>query len=231
MGKRVTQKISDKKKLVHQPFYSIIIATYNRSKLLRTALDSLISQTEDDWEAIIVDDGSTDDTYQKVSPYLKSYPNIKYIKKDHSGVSKSKNEGISASAGKFISFLDSDDEYDPRHLETRKNILMGNLSIKFLYGGAKILGNQFVPDRFNYNIKVNLRDCVIGGTFFIEKTAFSQLNGFKNIELGSDADLFDRAKKSGLNMKETNIPTYIYHHETDDSITNKFYSFQNQISA
>ena len=100
---------------------------------------------------------------------------------------------------------------------------MQNPSTGFLYGGAKIIGNQYVPDRFNYARKINLNKCVIGGTFFIERNILISLNGFRNILVGTDADLFDLAKKTRIVMMETNLPTYIYHHETQDSITNKLY--------
>lgn len=206
---------------VSPPFFSIIITTYNRAQLLKRALNSLVSQTEQEWEAIIVDDGSTDDTYPQVLSYLRSYPKIKYLRKVHNGDPLSKNKGIWSSNGKFISFLDSDDEYNPSHLESRKKILMQNPSLKFLYGGATILGNQYVPDRFDCTKNIKLNKCVIGGTFFIERNTLFSLNGFKNILLGADGDLFDRAKNTRTTMKEAKIPTYIYHHETQDSITNK----------
>jgi glycosyltransferase involved in cell wall biosynthesis len=202
------------------PFFSIIITTYNRAYILKNALDSLIAQTEDDWEAIIIDDESTDDTYLQVLPYLKSDYAIKYIRKTHSGESLSKNTGIKISAGRYISFLDSDDEYSPIHLHSRKMILMENPAVSFLYGGARIIGNQYVPDRFDYNKKINLSECTIGGTFFIERSVLFQLNGFRNITLGTDADLFERAVREGINMMETKIVSYIYHHESEDSITN-----------
>lgn len=223
MKNQLDQNKSYDTKLVSQPFFSIIISTYNRAQLIKRALNSLISQTEKDWEAIIVNDESTDDTYSQVLPYLRSYAKIKYFRKDHSGEVMSKNEGIRSSIGKFISFLDSDDEYQPTHLESRKAVLMQNPSIGFLYGGVKILGNQYVPDRFNYTKKISLNNCVIGGTFFIERNIIISLNGFRKILLGSDADLFDRAKKARILMVETNLPTYIYHHDTVDSITNKLY--------
>lgn len=203
------------------PFFSIIIATYNRAELLIRALNSLIVQTESDWEAIIVDDGSTDDTYSQVIPLIRSYSKLKYLYRSHEGEAITKNAGIWSATGKFITFLDSDDEYDPMHLESRKNILLKNPAVSFLYGGTTILGNQFVPDRFNSECEIHLNNCVIGGTFFIEKRVMVQLKGLRKILLGTDADLFDRAKKAGIVMKETNLPTYIYHHETEDSITNK----------
>ncbi|MFB9055160.1 glycosyltransferase family 2 protein [Mariniflexile ostreae] len=205
------------------PFFSIIVTTYNRAKLLTRALDSLIAQTTTDWEVILVDDGSTDNTYAAILPYLKAHPKIKYVLKEHSGEVYSKNEGIRASQGKYITFLDSDDAYDPTHLENRKHILTQNPEVKFLYGGVHVLGNQFVPDRFDHSKSIHLNDCVIGGSFFVEKEVFHFLNGLKQMPLGTDADLFDRAQKAGVRMMEAHAKTYIYHHENQDSITNKMY--------
>lgn len=219
--KLTTNQNSDKNtKLASPPFFSIIITTYNRAHILKKTLDSLISQTEDDWEAIIVDDESTDDTYLQILPYLHLYPKIRYLLKDHSGEAMSKNAGVSLSSGQFISFLDSDDEYNPTHLESRKKILIQDPAIRFLYGGVKIIGNQYVPDRFDYEKRISLSECVIGGTFFIEKSLFVQLGGFRKILLGADADLFERAERVGISIKEIKMPTYIYHHENEDSITN-----------
>ena len=211
-----------------RPFFSIIITTYNRVKLLKRALDSLILQTENDWEAIIVDDGSNVNIYSEVVPYLIAYPKITYLWKIHSGEALSKNAGIFSSSGKFISFLDSDDEYQPNHLESRKSILKQNPDARFLHGGASIIGNQYVPDRFNDEKLINLNECVIGGTFFIERSLMYQLKGFRKIYLGTDADLFDRALKEGIEIIETGQKTYIYHHETENSITNKLYNDQLQ---
>ena len=93
--------------------------------------------------------------------------------------------------------------------------------MRFLHGGAKIIGNQYVPDRFNYKKRINLSECVIGGTFFIERNLLFQLNGFRKIILGTDSDLFERAVESDISIMKTEFPTYIYHHENEDSITNR----------
>ena len=209
--------------LYRQPMFSVVITTYNRANLLIRSLKSLIRQTENDWEVIIVDDGSTDDTYSQIKCYLESGNRIKYFRKRHSGEALTKNHGINLSNGKFITFLDSDDEYAPNHLKSRKDFLLQNPEIKFLYGGIKILGNQYVPDKNDPAMKINLSDCVIGGTFVIERETLLLLKGFKNIVLGPDSDLFQRARKKNITIAEVKLPTYIYHHDNPDSITNTLY--------
>ncbi|HKK41823.1 MAG TPA: glycosyltransferase family A protein [Bacteroidales bacterium] len=209
------------------PLFSVVITTYNRAELLKRALDSLVLQTEKNWEAIIVDDESTDNTYTEVLPYLESYPAISYLKKEHSGEPLSKNAGIFYASGKYVTFLDSDDEYAPEHLELRREILTGDASLSFLHGGVKVIGNPMVPDRFDPEKSVPLSECVIGGTFFIGREILYELGGFRDIYLGADADLLDRALNKGINIKKTAYPTYIYHHEVEDSITNMLFSDNN----
>ncbi len=216
------------KSMISRPMFSIVITTYNRAGLLKRALDSLVSQTENDWEAIVVDDGSTDDTHAQLLPYLKSYSNIKYIWKQHSGAVPSKNRGIKAAAGKFVAFLDSDDEYHPSHLESRKRFLIANPAVRFLYGGVKIIGNPYVPDKDNPSARINLHNCVIGGSFIIDRKVLLSLNGFRDMILGSDADMFERIKNIRIKMAEIKQKTYIYHHENPESTTNILYKKQRQ---
>ncbi|MBS0010139.1 MAG: glycosyltransferase family 2 protein [Bacteroidales bacterium] len=207
--------------MTQAPMFSVLIATYNRSALLTRALESLLRQTEKEWEGIIVDDGSTDDTHEKILPLLQAYPQLKYLLKPHRGVVAAKNHAIKSSSGKYITFLDSDDEYHPSHLRSRKEFLIQNPDIRFLYGGLKILGDQYVPDVYNPSTKIHLNDCVVGGTFFIERETLLSLDGFSDMLLGSDHDLFQRARKKKIKMARIDEATYIYHHENTDSITNR----------
>ena len=213
----------DEAKMVSQPFFSVVIATFNRAELLKRALKSLLLQTEKDWEAIIVDDESTDDTHKQIESYLESYPQIIYQRKLHSGWISSRNEGIRVSGGKFITFLDSDDEYRLSHLKTRKSFLIKNPEVRFLYGGAEIIGNQYVPDKDDPSTRIHLRDCMISGTFVIERETLLSLDGFREIALGSDFDLYKRARGKKIPMAEIKTPTYIYHHDNPDSVTNRLY--------
>lgn len=100
------------------PKVSIIIPTYNRADLLPRAIGSVINQTYKNWELIIVDDGSTDNSKEVISGYLKSEIRIKYLFELNSGgASAPRNLGISKASGEYITFLDSDDEYLPTNLE------------------------------------------------------------------------------------------------------------------
>lgn len=202
-----------------QPFFSVIITTYNRKMLLRRALQSLIQQTETDWEAIIIDDGSTDNTEFEIKPFLNDN-RLQFIYQKNTGYSLAKNSGIFLAKGKYVTFLDSDDEYLLSHLETRKEILTQHPEIDFLYGGLSVIGNEYVPDRFDNRKLVHLNDCVIGGTFFIKKELAFSLNGFRDIAMGSDAEFFERVGATGSVIQKTSMPTYIYHRENPDSLTN-----------
>jgi glycosyltransferase involved in cell wall biosynthesis len=96
------------------PFFSIIIPTYNRAKFLPDALQSVIDQTYANWECIVVDDGSTDETEDVIE--LFSDERIRYYRKKHEERSIARNYGIDKAKGEFICFLDSDDLYEDNHL-------------------------------------------------------------------------------------------------------------------
>ncbi len=214
---------------VEQPFFSVVIATYNRAHLLNRALNSLLIQTMEDWEAIVVDDGSEDNTSQLIESYVKADKRIHYFKKEHSGVALTKNKGIELAKGQFVTFLDSDDAYKANHLMLRYKYLLNNSSIDFLHGGAKVIGNQFVPNRFDTTKKIHLSNCKIGGTFFVRKSCLIALSGFKNIPLAEDADLLERAKVFNCTLMKIKDPTYIYHRDHQESLTKNLFKQQNKL--
>lgn len=97
---------------------SIIMPTYNCGAFIGQSIDSVLSQTVKDWELIIVDDCSTDDTEIVVKKYVKRYAQIYYRKLPHnSGPAVARNEAIRQAKGKYIAFLDSDDVWFPHKLE------------------------------------------------------------------------------------------------------------------
>ncbi len=98
------------------PRVSIIIPTYNRHKFLQEAIDSVLAQSYRDYELIVVDDGSTDETAEVAHKYNGK---LSYIYQQNRGVSAARNKGIAASTGDYICFLDSDDLWQPDKLKVQ----------------------------------------------------------------------------------------------------------------
>lgn len=97
-----------------KPFFSIVIPAYNRAYILPRTIQSVLNQQFTDWELIIIDDGSKDNTAEVVKEYKD--PRIQYHYQNNSERSAARNHGIRRSAGQYICFLDSDDEFLPDHL-------------------------------------------------------------------------------------------------------------------
>jgi glycosyltransferase involved in cell wall biosynthesis len=204
-----------------EPLFSVILTTYNRNYLAQRAINSLINQTMHNWELIIVDDGSTDSSYQTLIPECLFNDKIRYIFHSNRKQAYSKNTGIIASTGKYVTFLDSDDEYLPNHLESREKILLKYPEIDLLHGGIEIIGSQFVPDMRNTSKMIHLSKCVASGTFFCKREKALQIGGFDDIEYGDDTVFFDKCLNSNLVIYKTDIKTYKYYRNIDDSICNR----------
>ena len=101
-----------------RPFFSIILPTYNRAEFLDRCIISVLNQSVTDWELLIIDDGSIDNTGEVVEKYTSADGRIKYIYQTNQKTSAARNLGLKKAAGKYICFIDSDDEYDNNHLET-----------------------------------------------------------------------------------------------------------------
>lgn len=99
-----------------KPIVSIVTPTFNRAHTLQSAIDSVLAQTYQKWELIIIDDGSADDTKELVEAIKDK--RVKYLRTQNGGPSKARNYGIEQAEGKWIMYLDSDDELLPKCVET-----------------------------------------------------------------------------------------------------------------
>ena len=118
------------------PLVSVIMPTFNRADTIRRAIRSVQAQTFTDWELIVVDDGSTDNTVALIEG---CDPRLKLIRQENQGTAGARNAGLGASAGSYIAFLDSDDEWLPHHLE---------LCVSFLeaFPGEQFVTNELWED-------------------------------------------------------------------------------------
>lgn len=207
---------------IYKNFYpevSIILATYNRANLIRGSVDSVICQSFTNWELIIVDDGSTDDTYNLIKDYQKNHQNIRYLRHSHKKLPLTRNAGIQASIGNYITFIDSDDTYLQDHIILRIQCIQKNPEIDLLHGGYVAIGNPYVADKNDYTKLIHLDDCYIGGTFFGKREVFMELKGFRDIQFSEDSDFMERALLK-YKVNKIHFPTYIYHRDIQDSICN-----------
>ena len=112
--------------ILTEPFFSIVIPTHNRSARLVSAVRSILAQNYTNFEVIIVDDGSTDDTIVTVDTFSKNDKRIKYFFKENEERSIARNFGIKMASGMYVCFLDSDDVLYSNHFSTAYNLLHRN---------------------------------------------------------------------------------------------------------
>ncbi|MEX1019181.1 MAG: glycosyltransferase family A protein [Litorilinea sp.] len=202
------------------PFFSVVICTFNRAPLLPRALDSLLAQVERDWEAIVVDDGSQDNTAQIMRDYTARHAQIRYMYHSNRGLSISRNVGIFAAGGRYVTFLDSDDAFAPEHLHIRREILEADPSIDLLHGGCKLIGNPYVPDKHDPTRMLHLADLIVGGTFVMPTEKLIAVGGFPLDAYSQDSYLYENVEARGMKIVKTDAPTYIYDRTSPDSMCN-----------
>jgi glycosyltransferase involved in cell wall biosynthesis len=118
---------------------SVIIPAYNGDRYIGEAIDSILAQTYDDYEIIVVDDGSTDNTAQVVQQYGEQ---IQYFSQTNQGVAASRNLGLTAAKGEYIAFLDQDDLFLPQKLLSQVTLLEKNPSLGMANSGWQIVDQQ-----------------------------------------------------------------------------------------
>lgn len=125
------------------PFFSIIIPTYNRCELVKKCIISLQNQTFDNWECIIVNDGSTDNTQVEIADFIKNDSRYTLINQKNSERAISRNNGAKLAKGEYFIFLDSDDLFEPQHLqELYTNIAEEKQHHAMYFTNGKILKNN-----------------------------------------------------------------------------------------
>ena len=124
---------------MHTPQVSIIMAAYNHAQYIDKAIDSALAQTWQDFELIVVDDGSTDATGQVVSQFGSP---VRYIYQQNHGQGGARNRGIASARGEFICFLDDDDLWEPEYLATVMSVFQRQPDVDALHTGFRIIDGE-----------------------------------------------------------------------------------------
>lgn len=134
------------------PLVSIIIPTYNRAHLINDTLDSVLAQTYQNWECIIVDDGSTDNTVEVVNSYVDKDARFQYYHRPINrpkGANACRNYGFKVSKGEYVIFLDSDDVLDVFCIDDRVSIMSKKIIDLLIRDTGKFINNEKLYNSFN----------------------------------------------------------------------------------
>ena len=186
--------------------FSVVIPLYNNEKFITRAIESVITQTKQDFEIIVVDDGSTDESARRVREL--KYDRIHLVQQSNAGPGSARNRGIQESHYDYIAFLDADDVFLPNHLEEIEKIIelfphAALFSTKYsqvqdsLYQIKNISTSTFIKKtkfrEYSY-IREQQPGCgyVCSSCVAIKKQILLQMGGFKNIPHGEDIELWIR---------------------------------------
>jgi glycosyltransferase involved in cell wall biosynthesis len=206
---------------------SIIIPTYNRAELLPRAIDSVLAQTYQDFDIVVVDDGSTDGTRSVVEAYEDA--RVRYVRlPKRRGVSAARNAGMAASGGEWIGFLDSDDEWLPEKLERQLALADVDPSLDIIQGwhirdanGVRSVWRLPDPgDKEGFDLVLyGWRECCVMA-LVARRSALEAVGGFDEaIPHGEDWDLQYRLDQAGFRYGVLNEPLLIYYWGGHEQLT------------
>ena len=209
------------------PAISVIMAVYNGEKFLRQAIDSILNQTLGDFEFIIINDGSTDDTQNILESY--SDPRIDLYQHENIGLTKSLNRGLKEAKGRYIARMDADDISYPHRFKKQFDFLEKNNEyavvgsfVKAIDCKSKIIYTIEKPVS-DKEIKEHLKNdnCIAHGSAFFRKKCIFDVGLYdESIKTAQDYDLFLRLSEK---YRLANIPEYLYGwREHDQGISKKF---------
>lgn len=189
------------------PTVSVIIPTYNSARYIREAIDSVLGQTYGDYEIIVVDDGSTDNTAEIIQPYR---DRITYIYQSNQKLPVARNTGIAASSGQYLAFLDSDDLFLPHKLATQAGVLDERPDIGLVAGGYQYVdeNGRLIKEHKSWINRpvIDLETIITGGlvppvAVLLRRSWFNQVGGFDPQMIHSeDMDLWFRLALAGCPM-------------------------------
>lgn len=206
---------------------SVIVAVYNGAKTLTQTIESILSQTYDNFELLLIDDGSTDESKNLIEKYLED-ERVKYFKKQNGGVASARNFGIERATGEVIGFCDQDDQWLPQKLE-KQIPLFSDPDVGLVYswvdidrhGKRECSTPEFEGECFEALLNRNFVSCC---TAMVRRTVLNQVNGLdesRELHGVDDRHLWLKvARISKLAVAKTPLAIYFIHGE-NYSLDNK----------
>ena len=176
-----------------QPLVSVIVPCYKHAEFLPEALDSVLVQQYQNWECIIVNDGSPDNTEAVAQAWLAKDARFKYVKQENKGLAESRNTGIRNSSGKYILPLDADDRIGPAYLQDAVKVLEDNPRIKVVECEVQIFGElNYFWRRPLYSFKRLLLCNGLVSTSVFRRKDYDAVGGYDSVMYQEDWDFWIR---------------------------------------
>lgn len=177
---------------------SVVVPCFKQAQYLPEALNSILEQSYTNWECIIVDDGSPDETAIVASKFCKSDPRFKYLKKENGGLSSARNAGIKTASGSLLLPLDADDKIHPDYIKLAVDAFIKNPDLDVVYCKAYFFGEktgEWLLEPYSY--EKLLHNNMIFCSAVFKKQKFANTSGYnENLKNGfEDWDLWIRMLK------------------------------------
>lgn len=206
------------------PLFSVLLCVYNGEDYISEAINSIIDQDFTDWELIIIDDGSTDETPNLVKGYLKDDPRIKLYSKKNSGLTKSLNYGLGYCKGDWIVRHDADDRSSKYRLSRIYNVITTK-PLDFVYSQSYFVSGNKVSVKpsslykyaFNDNV-LKFGNHIIHGSIAIRKEIIKLVKYDESCIVAQDFDLYLRLLSANLRTEMICEPLYTVQ-ENESSIS------------
>ncbi|MGE0102608.1 MAG: glycosyltransferase family 2 protein [Blastocatellales bacterium] len=207
------------------PRISVIIPAYNVEDYIVDTLDSLFAQTRTDFEAIVINDGSTDRTGERIEQFRSR---IRYISRENGGVMAARNAGLRQARGRYIALLDGDDLWEPEFLEILAGMLDADPAASVAFPNAIFHGSPKFDGRLYQDVypatgpitfdRVLRRECSIFGSLVFRRSALYAVGPFDEALEGQgaeDLDLWLRMLQAGMKFIHTTRPLVRYRWRSD----------------
>lgn len=198
---------------MNTPKVSIIVPCYNQAQYLDEALQSVFDQTYSNWECIIVNDGSPDNTEEVAKTWLEKDSRFKYFFKENGGLSSARNAGIEISKGEYILPLDADDKISNNYLELAFSKISNNKNIKVVYCDAEYFGAKYAVLKLKpFSLENLAKKNMIFCTALFRKDDWEQVNGYDlNMVYGyEDWEFWINILKNGGDVFKLNETCFYY---------------------
>lgn len=186
---------------------SVVTVCYNSERTIRKTFDSIINQTNQDFEYIVIDGASSDNTVQLIKDFSESgkFKGVfRYISEPDEGIYDAMNKGINIASGQYVALLNSDDWYEESVINTLHEEILNNPDVDIFYGFIRLIkdSKEYMVRRNNYDFIMEGKGLIQHPTCFVKKSAYKDVGCFDtSYRVCADQDLMIRMVKAGKKYK------------------------------